>query len=233
MTARVKPSLALLLATTAFALLLAVGLIARPADLVEVAVIAAFGTIMLLWVFEWGRERMRGPRAAMPFPLDCAIIPRRDLNSDELKELGVSLAAWWRAECAAPGSAVERLDEDALNDLLAGELPQPFGLRLLGWFREPGAHHGITLPRRLTAQDMSDVLRHARDSNPTVARRIPPAELRAVFLGLCNYTEPAVRRLLAGLRRRLPADLLEDVLIDGRSWDDPHEAPPTDGGLPE
>lgn len=233
MTPRVKPSLPLLLTVTAFAVFFVVGLVARPADLVEVVIISAFGAVLLLWAYEWGRERMHGARSGMPFPLDCAIIPRRDLTSDELKELGVSLAAWWRAECAAPGSAVERLDEDALNDLLAGELPQPFGLRLLGWFREPGAHRGLTVPRRLTARDMSDVLRHARDANPTVARRIPPADLRAVFLGLANYTEPAVRRLLAGLRRRLPADLLDDVLIDGRSWDEPYEAPPADGGLPE
>jgi hypothetical protein len=226
MSPRVKPSLSCLLVTAAFAVLLAVGLIAQTGDTVEVVVIAAFGAVMLLWAYEWGRDRARAARSEMPFPLDCAIIPRHDANPDELKELAAALAAWWRAECSAPGSAVERLDEDALNDLQAGELPQPFGLRLLGWFRDPEAHRGAAVPRRLTARDMTDVLRHARDANPAVARRIPPTNLRAVFLGLSNHSELAVNRLLASLRLRLPPDLVEDVLIDGRSWDEPYEAPP-------
>jgi hypothetical protein len=226
MSPRVKPPLSCLLVTAAFAVLLAVGLIAHPADAVEVVVIAAFGAVMLLWAYEWGRDRAGAARATMPFPLDCAIVPRQDANADELKELGAALAAWWRAECSAPGSAAERLDEDALNDLRAGELPQPFGLRLLGWFRDPAVQRGAAVPRRLTAQDMTDVLRHARDANPAVARRIPPTNLRAVFLGLSDHTEPAVNRLLASLRLRLPPDLVEDVLIDGRSWDEPYEPPP-------
>jgi hypothetical protein len=226
MSPRLKPSLSCLVVTAAFAVLLVVGLIANTGDAVEVVVIAAFGAVMLLWAYEWGRDRAGSARSVMPFPLDGAIVPRQDASSDELKELGAALAAWWRAECAIPGSAAERLDEDALNDLLAGELPQPFGLRLLGWFRDPEAHRGVTLPRRLTAQDMTDVLRHARDANPAVARRIPPTNLRAVFLGLSNHGELAVNRLLAGLRLRLPPDLVEDVLIDGRSWDEPYEAPP-------
>jgi hypothetical protein len=226
MSPRAIPPLSCLLVTATFAVLVVVGLLVHPADAVEVVVIAAFGAVMLLWACEWGRERARSARAEMPFPLDCAIIPRHDATPDELKELGAALAAWWRAECSVPGSAAERLDEDALNDLREGELPQPFGLRLLGWFREPAAHRGLAGSRRLTARDMTDVLRHARDANPRVARRIPPTNLRAVFLGLSNHSELAVNRLLASLRLRLPPDLVEDVLIDGRSWDEPYEAPP-------
>lgn len=226
MSPRGKLSLSWLLVTAIFAGLLGMGLLTHPDDAVEVVVIAAFGAVMLLWVYEWGRERAGRGRSEMPFPLDCAIVPRHDATSEELKELGVALAAWWRAECASPGSAVERIDEEALDDLRAGELPQPFGLRLLGWFREPGAHRGLDIPRRLTAQDMTDVLRHARDTNPAIAARIPRADLRAVFIGLASHGELVVNRLLTRLRMRLPADLIEDVLIDGRSWDDPYEELP-------
>lgn len=223
MNPRGKLSLSWLFVIAIFAALLGAGLLTHPDDAVEVVVIAAFGAVMLLWVYEWGRERAGRGRSEMPFPLDCAIIPRHDATSEELKELGAVLTAWWRTECAAPGSAVEQIDEVALDDLRAGELPQPFGLRLLGWFREPGAHRGIDIPKRLTAQDMTDVLRQARNANPAIAARIPRADLRAVYIGLANRGELAINRLLTRLRLRLPADLIEDVLIDGRSWDEPYE----------
>ena len=221
MSPRVKPSLSCLLVTAAFAVLLAVGLIAQTGDTVEVVVIAAFGAVMLLWAYEWGRDRVRSARSEMPFPLDCAIIPRRDATPGELKELGAALGAWWRAECSAAGSAAERLDEDSVNDLLAGELPHPFGLRLLGWLREPGVRSGARAgASRLTAQDVAEVLRRAQDAYPSVARLIPRPDLRAVFIGLSDRRRPAVGRLLAGLRQHLPAELVEDVLIDGHSWDE-------------
>ncbi len=221
MSPRKRRSLSWLLLSAAFVVLLGVGLLTHPDDAVEVIVIAGLGVLMLLWAYEWGRDRASRTGTEMPFPLDCAIIPRRDATAVELKELGIALSAWWRAECSSPGSAVERIDEDALEDLRAGELPQPFGLRLLGWFREPGAHRGMEMPRRLTVQDMTDVLRHARDANPAIAARIPRADLRAVFVGLANHSGLAVNRLLTRLRLRLPADLIEDVLVDGRSWDEP------------
>jgi hypothetical protein len=225
MTPRLKLPLSCLLATTAFAVILLIGLIAHPQDTLEVVVIAAFGAIMLLWVYEVGRDRTGGLAKGPPFPLDCAVIPRQDCTTDELKELGFALGAWWRAECAAPNSPAAQLDEAALHDLLAGELPQPFGLRLLGWLREPETQRNLALPRRLTPHSVTEALRHARNANPAVAGRIPRAELRAVFIGLSRHTEPAVRRLVASLRRGLPENLIADILIDGQSWDDSPEPP--------
>ncbi len=225
MTPRLKLPLSCLLVAAAFAIILGIGLMAHPQEILEVAVIAAFGAVMLLWVYELGRDRAGGFGKGPPFPLDCAIVPRQDCTPDELKELGFALGAWWRAECAAPNSPAAQFDEDALHDLLAGELPQPFGLRLLGWLRDPDARRSLALPRRLTPHEVTEALRHARHANPAVARRIPRAELRAVFIGLARQTEPAARRLVASLRHSLPADLIEDIRIDGRSWEDSPEPP--------
>jgi hypothetical protein len=225
MSPRLKPPLSCLLVTASFVVILLVGLSGQPQDTLEVVVIAAFGAIMLLWVYELGRDRAEAFGRGPPFPLDCAVIPRQDATSDELKELGLALGAWWRAVCATPNSPAAQLDEDALHDLLAGELPQPFGLRLLGWLREPDARRRLALRGRLTPHDVTEALRHARNVNPAVAGRIPRAELRAVFIGLSHHTESDVRRLVASLRAGLPADLVADILIDGQSWDDPPEPP--------
>jgi hypothetical protein len=221
MSPRLKSRLSCLIVPAIFGVLAGIGVYAQQVELLEAVLIAAFGGVMLLWAYEWGRDRRGSLSATLPFPLDCAVIPRSDSTAEELKELGAALSAWWRAECSAPGSAAERLDEDGLNDLLAGELPQPFGLRLLGWLREPGVRSGVRAGApRLTAQDVAEVLRRAQDASPSVARRIPRAELRAVFIGLADRGGPALARTLLRLREYLPDDLVEDVVIDGQSWDE-------------
>jgi hypothetical protein len=221
MSPRLKPRLSCLIVPVIFGVLAAVAAFTRQAELLEVLVIAAFGGVMLLWAYEWGRDRSGGLGVALPFPLDCAVIPRQDSTTDELKELGAALLAWWRAEGLNPGSAAERLDEAALNDLLAGELPQPFGLRLLGWLREPGVRGAVRAgPSRLTAEDVAEVLRRAQNASPAVARRLPRPDLRAVFIGLADRDRPALARTLLNLRQHLPIELVEDVVIDGHSWDE-------------
>ena len=57
MSPRLKPRLACLLVPVVFGVLAVLGLLAHQAELLEVLLIAAFGAVMLLWVFEWGRDR--------------------------------------------------------------------------------------------------------------------------------------------------------------------------------
>jgi hypothetical protein len=192
-------------------------------DWLEVVVISAFGVLMLLWVYEWGRDRRR-PLTRMPdsaLCLDCAVVPRRDCTAEELKHLGAALSEWWESEWAGRSGGLCWVDGDALNDLLAGELPLPFGLRLLSGLRgmtiRPALEPGDT---RLTAQEVREVLQRARDTYPALAHLIPRAEMRAVFFGVGRRDRGARRQLISGLRDQVPAGLIEHVLIDGRSWDE-------------
>ncbi len=206
-----------------FGALAAVGLLLGRTEWLEVLAIAALGVCMLVWVLEWGcgRPASRAGRGRLPLPLDCAIVPRRDSTAEELKRLGGILNEWWEQEGVGAGGPLLALDEDALNDLRYGELPQPFGLRLLTCLRGAQMHRGDGVgSSRLTVHDITAALHQAKDAHPAVAHLIPRADLRAVFFGLTDRTRAARERLLVSLRRHLPDDLVADVLIDGRSWTD-------------
>ncbi len=59
--------------------------------------------------------------------IECTIIPRADLTSAQSKELGESLLCWADAQLGTEVLAV--CDWYAVEDLLLGELPQPYCLR--------------------------------------------------------------------------------------------------------
>ncbi len=216
-------TLLVLLVLGLFAGLALLGLALGNTDWLEVVVISAFGALMLLWVYEWGRDRRR-PLTRMPesaLSLDCAVVPRHDCTAQELKSLGAALTEWWESEWEERSGGLCWVDGDALNDLLAGELPLPFGLRLLSGLRGMAVYQGLEpAGTRLTAQEVREALQRARDTYPALAHLIPRAELRAVFFGLGRRDRAGRRQLVASLRARIPAELIEDVLIDGRSWDE-------------
>src|SRR5262249_39298982 len=99
-------------------------------------------------------------------------------------------------------------------------LPQPFALRLLADLRNRAeAEHLEFRASHMTAQEVRETLQRMRDSYPRLARFIPRAESRSVFFGLGERI-PIDRALLAeGLRLAIPVGLVEDVRINGQSWD--------------
>lgn len=61
--------------------------------------------------------------------LNAILIPRQSLSSDQLRELENSWLEWLEAEQATGRGAF--LDPGPVQDLLSGELPQPFALRAM------------------------------------------------------------------------------------------------------
>jgi hypothetical protein len=142
-------------------------------------------------------------------PIDCEVIPRAGATPAELKALGSALLHWYVRECRGDGLA-HSVDTEALIELLNGRLPAPRVPRLSpacvpGGAEDfaPGGLNGYEL-RTPAVEQLRDALADARR----------PAALLRVRGG--DYDRP---RTVASLRRHIPAGLVGDVRLDGRSWD--------------
>jgi hypothetical protein len=115
-----------------------------------------------------------------------------------LKALGRALAAWTDRELAR-GGLLRFIDNIALLDLVGAGEPQDVVAEILGW---------------------SDAAASRRPDPPPPCG--PVAEPEVYFVDLI-LRGPASRRLAAvkSLRVAIPADLVEDILINGRSWNQP------------
>jgi hypothetical protein len=208
-----------------FAVLTAIGLIGRDAGWTEVFLVLAIGTLMLLWAVQVSRA----PRRRM-LPLlgknwaaaSGEIIPRPDATPEQLKRLGAALAEWWERRGGGTEGGPHWIDGAALNDLLAGELPQPFVLRILTEMHNSPSSPGtaaLGLPGRMTTRELREALHEARDTHPHLARSIPQADSRTVPFGLGSAGQIDRQTIIAGLRRFVATELVEDILIDGQSWE--------------
>jgi hypothetical protein len=141
------------------------------------------------------------------------IVPRADASPDQFKSLGAGLRRWfhaWLDEFTQAGQDVDGwVNDDALADLEAGELPQPTLLRFLGG--QPG----------LKAEDVRDSLERVRAAFPLVRRAVPRPDVRSVAFGLTLVAGAEPRDCLLGsLRRHLSAEcqaVIADVVVDGNS----------------
>lgn len=144
-------------------------------------------------------------------PIDCEVVPRPGATPAELKALGSALLRWYVRECREDGIA-HSVDTEALIELLNGRLPAPRVPRLspacvpsgAGEVAEPAAPlNGYEL-RAPDVERLRQALAEARR----------PAALLRVRAG--NYDRA---RAVASLRQYLPAELVRDVCVGGRSWD--------------
>jgi len=130
----------------------------------------------------------------------CDVVPRRDASSDDLRALGLALADWSEAELRA-GGLLRSIDNIVLVELLGGDDPSEIVFAVL---------HG---------QDDNDCL--------TITRRAPvhadPAEAALQLVVACAFCGPTYsrQRAVQSLRDAIPAHLVEDIVIDGRSWNHP------------
>jgi len=130
----------------------------------------------------------------------CEIVPRRDATSDGLKLLGLALAHWSEAELRA-GGLLHSIDNIVLAELLGGDNVVEFVFAV--------------------------VYAEADDDCLTIVRRdwahADPAEAARRLIVACTFHGPGYSRrsALASLRDGVPANLVEDVLLDGRTWDTP------------
>jgi hypothetical protein len=138
------------------------------------------------------------------------LIPRRDATPEQLKALGAAIQAWFsgilRQRAEAGDEADGWLDEDAVADLLHGELPQPMAARCLPLL------HGMTV------RELIDSLSGARDSYPLARHLLPPPHARCVGFGFV-LAEEGRDDLLASMRARLPLHLIAEIRIDGERYE--------------
>jgi hypothetical protein len=144
-------------------------------------------------------------------PIDCEVIPRPGATPAELKALGSALLRWYVRECRRDGIA-HSVDTEALIELLNGRPPAPRVPRpalacVASGSGGGGAAAGYLNGYEMRAPDVEQ-LRQAL----ALARR--PAALLRVRDG--NYDRA---RAVANLREHVAAGLVQDVCIDGRSWD--------------
>lgn len=141
-------------------------------------------------------------------PLQVEIMPRPDAAPDQLKQLASALREWFAAyvkDAAAFDPDVDGwIDEAALDDLRAGELPQPTVLRLVK--DQPG----------IRVQDVSATLAWVRSVFPLARRTIPSPTARCVSFGFSLAGTPRQRdHMLESLRHDVPVEYLAQITING------------------
>jgi hypothetical protein len=141
-------------------------------------------------------------------PLQGEIVPRPDARPDQLRQLASALQRWFAAylkDATALDPDVDGwIDEAALDDLRAGELPQPTVLRLLK--DQPG----------IRIQDVSATLDWVRSVFPLARRTIPSPAARCVSFGLSLAGTPRQRdHMLESLRRDVPVEYLAEIIVNG------------------
>jgi hypothetical protein len=200
------------------AALVAVGLASEHAEWVEVSVILGFGVVMLFWAHQWGRATRQQNliRRRLLRLLPNVVIPRPDATVGQLKELGAALTRWWQDTAGGPGRPLCWIDQDALHDLQAGELPQPFALRLLTEVNATDGPH-------MNARELREALLKAGAAYPRLGELLPRPDARTVSFGFGEGRPPDRRQVVESLRGSIPEDLVEDVLVDGRSWNEAAE----------
>jgi hypothetical protein len=204
-------------------LLTGIGLLGRDSGWTEVVLILAVGVLMLLWAYQWNHAQHSRALviAGKNWPGGGEILPRQDATPEQLKRLGAALTEWSTRPGTSGGATW--IDRAALEDLLAGELPQPFVLRFLTEMKSGKPSSGpqalLAAPAQMTTRQLREALHQAREAYPELARLIPEADSRTVPFGLARGNRANRGQIIAGLRRYISADLVEDILIDGQSWE--------------
>jgi hypothetical protein len=134
------------------------------------------------------------------------VFPRPTATPDELKTLGHAIRGWFAAFLRERPGVDAWLDEDAVADLLHGELPQPMAGRCLRIM------HGMTI------HELIGSLADARERHPVLRRLLPEPQARCVGFGF-SLGPDAHDHLLASLRSCLPLDLVLELRVDGQHYD--------------
>src|SRR5262249_36776036 len=132
-------------------------------------------------------------------PVPCWVIPRRDGNRPQRQALGDALGRWSNRE-SGPTGLLHHMDNLALLDLLAEESPQALVLQMLGKATE--------------ADPWGEKVKTPQGADSDVP------EERTIFFAVRGGPSFDRCRVIASLRQDIPAELVEDILIDGQSWQD-------------
>ena len=161
--------------------------------------------------------------------ITCEVRPRKDLTSPQLKSLGEALATWCEREQEAGLGALYATQ--GVGDLLEGELPQPLALRQASRKPEPIEDEDpetvlkeVKRRAKLEPEELERLETEERALTPGSVQRAkqglgPLASSRAILLSVADGSVCAEReRVVSGLKNYIPEELVEDILVDGRSW---------------
>ncbi len=125
-------------------------------------------------------------------PIQCELIPRHDATTDELKSLGTAMKEWASRELGNEG-VLFSIDPADLSSLLCGEPPNPLALDV--------AKHHKDVPLERIRQDLG-----------------PLASNRSLRFTVKDEPDCTRDKVIESLRQAIPAELVEDILIDDVSW---------------
>lgn len=131
---------------------------------------------------------------------DFDIFPRQALTPRDFKALGRAIRRWLD-RCQKANDGVRWYDEESLEHLLKGEPPRAL---------ESAVGAGA-----VAAVAGVDAQGSAGTTNEFVSR---PSDWIIQLRLLCKGDTR--RQIVADARRALPEELVADVLIDGRSWEE-------------
>jgi hypothetical protein len=136
--------------------------------------------------------------------LHCELLPRPDATAQDLRRLGEALSRWLSAcidDLIEEGVEADFwADLDAVDALLAGEQPAPFGSR-------------CGLPG-MTAGELAEAVKAARSRYTLPRRLLPPLESRAVLFGFA-LPDDAADSVVTSLRINLPLELVTSIRVNG------------------
>jgi hypothetical protein len=125
-------------------------------------------------------------------PVMCELHPRRDATPEQLKELGKAIEDWARRELGGEGILCS-IDAAGLASLLGGEPPNPLGVQ--------GMQHNRGINWEKIQQDLGSL--------------VSDRSLRFTLRDEAGWPRSAV---IENLRQAIPAELVEDILINNVSW---------------
>lgn len=133
---------------------------------------------------------------------DFDVFPRQALTPRDFKALGRAIRRWLD-RCQKANDGVRWYDEESLEQLLKGEPPRALS----------------SAPVGAGAVATADELVQER-TGPMIGSDVPshPSDWVMQLRLVCKAGTR--RQMVADIRRALPAELVADVLIDGRSWEE-------------
>jgi hypothetical protein len=159
----------------------------------------------------------------------CVLLPRRDATPEQLKALGEALCTWSEMEQESGLHAGFRTR--GVDDLLEGEMPQPLAIRKAKDL--PPEPEGRDMKKVLEeAKRMADLPPEERDRLEAERQAIVPgavqrakqelgelASSRLILLSVTpHWVHPDRKRVIQGLKKYIPKELVEDIDVEGRSW---------------
>lgn len=133
----------------------------------------------------------------------CLFRPFRPASEAKLKALGQALFKWCQSMAKNRG-AIAYIDHQSLFDLMNGDLPTPFDLR------------STASIARILGRPLSDMERkHSREFS---REWFKDENARQVYIQVNKSSVLTRRALIESMQEFITAELVEDILVGGRSW---------------